>query len=225
MDFRRRSAVKREPESGEKSMRTMNFVIYPTLLGIKGAFPWWLRIGNVSLTPFVVVNLVTNKVSESRLFRKDETDRWLDLSLCQGAPAKQGMSNLHLRLLATPCSPKERPRSHSRLHRLHRLTILNDHYVGIEDAKGGGDCDVFNGRPTQDEQKIALGTTCQGHWSRVYRIFRCNPYNVGRYTLFPDQGPKAVNNFCWTCTILIFRRSYLPLCHSEIHNKYRRPSR
>ncbi|KAG8884819.1 hypothetical protein FRB98_002145 [Tulasnella sp. 332] len=82
MEFGRRLAVERELEKDERAWRTMravwdesgNFVIYPTLLGIK------------------VVNMVTNRVA--RLLGKDETGRWLNLSLYQGAPSKKGVSTV-----------------------------------------------------------------------------------------------------------------------------------
>lgn len=40
----------------------------------------------------IVVNVVTNRVS--RLLGKDETGRWLNLSLYQGAPSKKGVSTI-----------------------------------------------------------------------------------------------------------------------------------
>src|SRR4051812_19714156 len=43
---------------------------------------WWL----------VVVNTVTNRVV--RLLGKDETGRWLNLALYQGAPAKKGITTM-----------------------------------------------------------------------------------------------------------------------------------
>lgn len=39
-----------------------------------------------------MVNVVTNKVS--RLLGKDETVRWMNLSLYQGAPAKRGFTTV-----------------------------------------------------------------------------------------------------------------------------------
>ena len=41
-----------------------------------------------SLTVMIVVNTVTNRVV--RLLGKDETVRWMNLSLYQGAPAMRG---------------------------------------------------------------------------------------------------------------------------------------
>jgi hypothetical protein len=46
----------------------------------------------------VVVNTVTNRVA--RLLGKDETVRWMNLSLYQGAPAKHGRSTtVHFNIL------------------------------------------------------------------------------------------------------------------------------
>jgi peptidylprolyl isomerase domain and WD repeat-containing protein 1 len=59
-----------------------NFIIYPTLLGIK------------------VLNTVTNRVS--RMLGSSETSRWLNLALFQGAPAKKGLKTLAMAASANP---------------------------------------------------------------------------------------------------------------------------
>ncbi len=68
-----------------------SFVIYPTMLGIKGVLyspDWWER----RLIKNAVVNTVSNRVV--RLLGKDETVRWMNLSLYQGAPAKKGFTTV-----------------------------------------------------------------------------------------------------------------------------------
>jgi len=100
MEFGRRKALELELErgsiEGEGStgkgglLRTANavwdesgnFIIYPTLLGIK------------------VLNTVTNRVS--RMLGSSETSRWLNLALFQGAPAKKGLKTLAMAASANP---------------------------------------------------------------------------------------------------------------------------
>ena len=108
MEFGRRLAVERELEKDLKAGATMNavwdesgnFLMYPTMLGIKGThfflsvqFQSYLLsnpIGMLSLS--AVVNTLNNRVV--RLLGKDETGRWLNLSLYQGAPAKKGLTTI-----------------------------------------------------------------------------------------------------------------------------------
>jgi len=99
MEFGRRLAIEREIDADERALATMNavwdesgnFVIYPTLLGIKSeldVFRWYL-----SPEPFfTVVNIITNRVV--RILGKNETSRWLNLSLYQGAPAQKGFTTV-----------------------------------------------------------------------------------------------------------------------------------
>lgn len=81
MEFGRRLAVERELEKSSQSRfvnavfdESGNFVIYGSLLGIK------------------IVNIRTNKVV--RLLGKSETNRFVNVSLYQGAPKKKGIYTL-----------------------------------------------------------------------------------------------------------------------------------
>ena len=83
MEFGRRLALDRDLEriKGGQSYtvnavfdETGNFVIYPTLLGIK------------------MVNIVTNKLA--RLIGKGETQRFMNISIYQGAPKKKNFITL-----------------------------------------------------------------------------------------------------------------------------------
>lgn len=100
MEFGRRLAVERDLEKegeGKKAASTMNliwdesgnFIMYPTLLGIKGRTR---EVNTLSLIKLIhwtlVVNVLTNRVV--KLLGKDETCRWLNLSIYQGAPAQRG---------------------------------------------------------------------------------------------------------------------------------------
>lgn len=102
MEFGRRLAAERELElpgpDGIVPGRWINaiwdesgaFVLYPTLLGVKGELSIRLEPHRSSNCLIAVVNTVTNRVV--RLFGKDETVRWMHLTLYQGAPAKKGLT-------------------------------------------------------------------------------------------------------------------------------------
>jgi peptidylprolyl isomerase domain and WD repeat-containing protein 1 len=106
MDFGRRIAVERELERSEAgpggALRTANavwdesgnFLLYPTMLGIKGAFVAYVWADQA------VINTVTNKVV--RVIGKDESLRFLNLALYQGAPAKKGVTTLAMAASANP---------------------------------------------------------------------------------------------------------------------------
>lgn len=101
MEFGRRLAAEKELDlpgpDGKIPGRWINVIwdesgamlIYPTLLGIKG-IPLYCH-PSVFLIPMApVVNTVTNRVV--RLLGKDETVRWMNLSIYQGAPSKKGLT-------------------------------------------------------------------------------------------------------------------------------------
>lgn len=61
-----------------------------------------------------------------------------------------------------------------------------------------GDRDIFNERPTREEQTIAQTTTTSSHnaQSRIARHATVHTtFGDIHLTLFPDQAPKAVENF------------------------------
>lgn len=95
MEFGRRLALEKEIQGDEAACKCMNavwdesgnFILYATLLGIKSGLDL-LNSNTVYPDPFLVVNITTNKVA--RLLGKEESMRWLNLSLYQGAPAKKG---------------------------------------------------------------------------------------------------------------------------------------
>ncbi|TFY78943.1 hypothetical protein EWM64_g5067 [Hericium alpestre] len=127
------------------------FILYPTLLGIK------------------VVNTVTNRVS--RLLGKDETVRWMNLSLYQGAPAKRGFTTLAMAASANP----------------------------LLAVKGARDPTLFcTGYKRQrfymftrnEPDALAAG-------AREARVLRDYPHHGGRHphAPVPRAAPKAVENF------------------------------
>ncbi|KAG8931090.1 hypothetical protein FRC01_001850 [Tulasnella sp. 417] len=184
MEFGRRLAVERELEKDERAWRTMNavwdesgnFVIYPTLLGIK------------------VVNTVTNRVA--RLLGKDETGRWLNLNLYQGAPAKKGLNTLAMAASANPilqtkeardptlfCTAYKRPR-------FYMFTRAEP-----EDSRGGGDRDVFNEKPTREEQTVAIANEPKAQAGLPTTATIHTTMGDMSFKLFPEHAPRAVENF------------------------------
>jgi peptidylprolyl isomerase domain and WD repeat-containing protein 1 len=102
MEFGRRLVVERELElpgpDGKIPGMWMNaiwdesgsFIIYPTLLGIKGQCYFEGELsGPLRLKPMgiPVVNTIPNKVA--RLLGKDKTIRWMNLVIYQGQPARK----------------------------------------------------------------------------------------------------------------------------------------
>ncbi|KAG8985667.1 hypothetical protein FRB90_004515 [Tulasnella sp. 427] len=184
MEFGRRLAVERELEKDERAWRTMNavwdesgnFIIYPTLLGIK------------------VVNIVTNRVA--RLLGKDETGRWLNLTLYQGAPAKKGLTTIAMAASANPilqtkeardptlfCTAYKRPR-------FYMFTRTEP-----EDNKAGGDRDVFNEKPTREEQTVAIANEPKAQAGLPTTATIHTTMGDMSFKLFPEHAPKAVENF------------------------------
>ncbi|KDQ09914.1 hypothetical protein BOTBODRAFT_36728 [Botryobasidium botryosum FD-172 SS1] len=186
MEFGRRLALERELEKDERAIRTMNAVwdesgnllIYPTLLGIK------------------VVNTYTNRVV--RLLGKDETGRWLNVDLYQGAPAKKGFTTVAMAASANPILASKELRDPTlfctayKRQRFYMFTRSEP-----EDNKAQGDRDVFNERPTREEQTIA-----SAHEPSKSALSTAATSAVIHTTsgdmhlrLYPKQAPKAVENF------------------------------
>jgi peptidylprolyl isomerase domain and WD repeat-containing protein 1 len=120
MEFSRRLVVESELElpgpDGKIPGMWMNaiwdesrsFIIYPTLLGIKGQCYFEGKLSGPSrLKPMgiPVVNTITKKVA--RLLGKDETVRWMNLVIYQGQPAEKGLSMVSITGLQeiSACSP------------------------------------------------------------------------------------------------------------------------
>ncbi|KAA1469865.1 hypothetical protein DENSPDRAFT_796842 [Dentipellis sp. KUC8613] len=189
MEFGRRLAVEKELElpgpDGKIPGTWINavwdesgaFVLYPTLLGIK------------------VVNIVTNRVV--RLLGKDETVRWMNLSLYQGAPAKKGFTTVAMAASSNPILANKGARDPTlfctgyKRQRFYMFTRSEP-----EDNKSG-DRDIFNERPTRDEQTIAAAAPSQQ--ALIAKLASAATIHTTEgdihMRLFPAQAPKAVENF------------------------------
>ncbi|KAI0036439.1 peptidyl-prolyl cis-trans isomerase [Vararia minispora EC-137] len=189
MEFGRRLAVEKELElpgpDGKIPGMWINaiwdesgaFVLYPTLLGIKA------------------VNIVTNRVV--RLLGKDETVRWMNLSLYQGQPVKKGLTTIAMAASSNPLLAEKNIRDPTlfctgyKRQRFYMFTRSEP-----EDNKSG-DRDIFNERPTRDEQTIATAAAATKALQSPLATSATIHTTVGdiHIRLFPHQAPKAVENF------------------------------
>ncbi|KAH9922857.1 uncharacterized protein BXZ73DRAFT_91570 [Epithele typhae] len=188
MEFGRRLAAERELELPGPDDRipgmwinavwdeSGSFIIYPTLLGIK------------------VVNTVTNRVV--RLLGKDETVRFMHLTLYQGAPARKGLTTAAAAASSNPLLAEKAVRDPTlsctgyKRSRFYMFTRLDP-----EDKSG--DRDIFNERPTREEQSIAAAAPAiRGGPSPLANSATIHT-TLGdmHIRLFPQQAPKAVENF------------------------------
>ncbi|KAG6909126.1 hypothetical protein DXG01_001878 [Tephrocybe rancida] len=189
MEFGRRLAVERELEmpgpDGHTPGRWSNaiwdetgsFILYPSLLGIK------------------VLNVVTNRVV--RLLGKDEAVRFLNLNLYQGAPAKKTVTTMAMAASANPILANKAQRDPTlfctgfKRGRFYLFTRAEP-----EDNKLG-ERDVFNERPTRDEQNVAAAAPATRTGPSPVADSATIHTTLGdmHLRLFPQQAPKAVENF------------------------------
>jgi len=100
----------------------------------------------------LVVNTVTNKVS--RVLGKDETLRYLNVSLYQGAPAKKGITTLAMAASANPLLQEKAERDPHVFCTAYKKSRF--YVFGRSDREEKGDRDVFNERPTREEQTVMV---------------------------------------------------------------------
>ncbi|KAG7445741.1 peptidyl-prolyl cis-trans isomerase [Guyanagaster necrorhizus] len=188
MEFGRRLAIERELElpgpDGLVPGRWSNaiwdesgaFIIYPSLLGIK------------------VVNTVTNRVV--RLLGKDESNRFLNVSVYQGAPAKRNITTMAMAASANPIladKAQRDPSFFSTAYKRPRFYI----FTRSEPDSKEGERDVFNERPTREEQNIASAVPVALNGPSPLANSATIHTTLGdiHMRLFPAQAPKAVENF------------------------------
>ncbi|KAG8696519.1 hypothetical protein FRC09_008415 [Ceratobasidium sp. 395] len=184
MEFGRRLAVEREIEKDPRVLASISavwdesgtLVLYPTLVGIK------------------VVNTVTNRVV--RLLGKDETGRWLNLALYQGAPAKKTLTTIAMVASANPilANKEERdPTLFCTAYKRPRFYMFTRQEP--EENKEGGDRDVFNEKPTREEQTIASAQPVKSAASLGTSAVIHTTMGDIHLRLFPEHAPKTVENF------------------------------
>lgn len=185
MDFGRRLAAERELDRDQAGpggvLRTANavwdesgnFVLYPTMLGIK------------------VVNTVTNKVA--RVLGKDEIIRFLNVAIYQGAPAKKGVTTLAMAASANPLLQEKGARDP---HLFATAYNRSRFYIFTRSAEEGkaGDRDVFNERPTREDQAMVVAPVEKKRAAATDVTLHTTMGDI-HIKLFPQYAPKTVENF------------------------------
>ncbi|PWZ00398.1 hypothetical protein BCV70DRAFT_94770 [Testicularia cyperi] len=197
MEFGRRIAVEREldavsatgPKAGLSNAasaalwnvlfdESCNFVIYTSLIGIK------------------VVNIVSNRCV--RLLGKDESVRFLNLALYQGAPDKKKVSSLALAASDNPLLQKQGlsdPTLFTTAFNRARFYM----FTRLDPDAVSGDRDVFNEKPTREERAIAASTSStsksNANTNRHSSATLHTTFGDISITLFSDLVPKTCSNF------------------------------
>ncbi|KAJ3158430.1 Peptidyl-prolyl cis-trans isomerase cyp15 [Geranomyces michiganensis] len=191
MEFGRRLALEREIErvkGGQSATvnavfdESGNFVIYPTLLGIK------------------IVNILSNKVV--RLIGKGENQRFMNVTLYQGAPKKKGLITLEMAASDNPAFKESEaldPTLFCTAYKRNRFYCFSKREA--DSGEGGntsGGRDIFNEKPSREEQTVAAA---QGNTARSLGNLAIMHTTYGdiHVRLFPEYAPKAVENFVGLC--------------------------
>ncbi|KAI8820990.1 uncharacterized protein EV422DRAFT_496207 [Fimicolochytrium jonesii] len=187
MEFGRRLALEREIEKikgGQSATvnaifdETGNFVIYPTLLGIK------------------VVNITTNKVV--RLIGKAETQRFMNLALYQGAPRKKGLMTLEMAASDNPALKETEstdPTLFATAYKRNRFFCFSRRDADSDDSTATSTGrDIFNEKPSREEQTVAASQTNLARTLGSSAIIHTTHGDI-HLRLFPEYAPKAVENF------------------------------
>ncbi|WFD43214.1 peptidylprolyl isomerase [Malassezia psittaci] len=156
-----------------------HFIIYATMLGIK------------------VINLKTNKLS--RLLGKDETIRFLQVSLYQGTPDRKYATSIDLAASENPLVQKHEldPTLFCSAYKRARFYMFTQQEPDNDPNSklSGGDRDVLNEKPTREEQAVATKPVekkpKQEYTSATLHTTVGDIY----LELFPDKAPKTVENF------------------------------
>ncbi|KAH6564930.1 hypothetical protein BASA62_007638 [Batrachochytrium salamandrivorans] len=187
MEFGRRLAIEREIEKvqgGQSATVNAVFdesgshVIYPTLIGIK------------------VVNIHSNKVV--RLIGGGETQRFMNLALYQGAPKQKAMVTLAMAASDNPLV-KDAETTDSTLfctaYKKSRFFLFTRREPDSEHSvtSGSGHRDIFNEKPSREEQTVATASSLQQDLGSVGIIH--TTFGDIHVRLFPEYAPKAVENF------------------------------
>ncbi|KAL7422291.1 Peptidyl-prolyl cis-trans isomerase cyp15 [Cryptotrichosporon argae] len=185
MDFGRRLALERELDNHESgpggALRTANavwdesgnFLLYPTMLGVK------------------MVNIMTNKVA--RVLGKDETLRFLNLSLFQGAPAKKAVQTLAMAASANPLLQEKATRDPTLFATAYKKQRFYMFGSGKQE-ESRGERDVYNERPTRDELVVAAPAPEKARAAATECTLHTSMGDI-HLKLFPHIAPKTVENF------------------------------
>ncbi|KAJ3279033.1 Peptidyl-prolyl cis-trans isomerase cyp15 [Borealophlyctis nickersoniae] len=186
MEFGRRLAIEREIEKAKGGQpatanavfdESGNFVIYPTLLGIK------------------IVNIRTNKVV--RLVGKQENQRFLNMALYQGAPKRKNLVTLAMAASDNPVYKESEvtdPTLFCTAYKRNRFYCISKREPDSEEASTTTGRDIFNEKPSREEQTVAAAATDLKQSLGSSAIIHTT-YGDIHVRLFPEYAPKAVENF------------------------------
>ncbi|PKC13234.1 peptidyl-prolyl cis-trans isomerase cyp15, partial [Rhizophagus irregularis] len=182
MEFGRRLAVERELEKTSLAStmnavfdESSNFIIYPTLLGIK------------------IVNLTTNKVV--RLIGKTEPHRFLNMSMYQGAPKRKALITMEMAASDNPLMRESElmdPTLFCTAYKRNRFFMFTKREPDAHESHKG-DRDVYNEKPSREEQTVASAQPTKQKLGNT-AILRTTSGDI-HVRLFPEYAPKAVENF------------------------------
>ena len=190
IEFGRRIAVERDLEkSGQLHYcnavfdETGSFILYGSMFGIK------------------VVNVVSNKLV-AILGRNESAQRYLNIALYQGDGSEGRTLTLEEAASENPVFRDAKPRGDplclATAYKKSRFYVFSQREPdsSLEDI---GERDVLNEKPNRDEALLSSGGAGLGAGGRSGSLPRCAVLhtNLGDITLklFPDQAPKAVENF------------------------------
>ncbi|KAL6205367.1 hypothetical protein ACLB2K_022628 [Fragaria x ananassa] len=188
IDFGRRMAVEKEIEKTETAPQpnavfdeSSNFLIYPTLLGIK------------------VVNLQTNKVARI-LGKVENNDRFLRIALYQGDRSSKKVRKIPA--AAANANESKEPLSDPTLiccaFKKHRIYLFSQREPEEpEDATKGRD--VFNEKPPADELLAASDIGKSVTTSLPDNVIIHTTMGDIHMKLYPEECPKTVENFTTHC--------------------------
>lgn len=198
MEFGRRLAIERELDEGAAEGHagavanatglgvanavfdeSGHFLLYGTLFGIK------------------VLNLKSNKVS--RVLGKDESMRFLHLALYQGIPERKNPTSIDLAASSNPLVEKHEqdPTLFCSAHKRARFYMFMRTEPESDPTSkiSGSDRDVFNEKPTREEQAIATTKApAKAHVTVTTAVLHTTMGDI-HLKLYPEQVPKTVENF------------------------------
>lgn len=201
IDFGRRLAVEKEldemneyVEFGMDSVRSKSnvvfdesghFILFPTLLGIK------------------IINIVTNQLVRV-LGRVENTDRFLNISLFQGMPAKnsQFLQSQQAKGFAMKSTEimTDTPKLDTELNdpcvvatsfKKHRFYLFTTREPNFDDQSDIGR-DIFNEKPTAESIEITADTNTR-LGARAVIHTTCGDIFIKLYNI---ECPKTIENFC-----------------------------
>jgi len=184
MEFGKRMAVERELEKSSSIQHSSvlfdesgNFILYPTILGIK------------------LINLHTNRLV--KLIGKPENVRFLRLALFQGKPKKLAQASVTMEMEASDNPTLDAARPDPTLFctgfKKNRFYCFSRREPA-ESRGVDGDRDVFNEKPTKEDM---ISATESSSASKLYEtaVIHTSLGDI-HLKLFAAECPRTVENFC-----------------------------